>query len=360
MCSLGLLLAGLLQQVFIALIARLGFGLARLRRGRDPFLFALQGALMRGLLAAFLGQPLLFLREPGGVIALIGNAPATIQFENPSGDVVEEITVMGDDQDSARIIAQMTLQPRHRFSIEMVGRLVKQQQLRLIEQQAAKCDATAFATGQFCHVSIVRRTAQRVHRLVDLAIEIPQARRLDLVLQSGHLIGGVVRIIHRQFVIAIEDSLLLGDAQHDVFAHALVGFEMRLLLEIANPRALGDPRFPGIFLVDACHDPQQGRFSGAIDTEHADFRIGVERQMDVIEDLAIGRIGFGQTLHEIDELTGHTDAFEPEICWKFAAADVAAQPPKGNRVAMFSVRSPSMITETTPCLRWIRAFETFF
>jgi hypothetical protein len=32
--------------------------------------------------------------------------------------------------------------------------------------------------------------------------------------------------------------------------------------------------------------------------------------MDVIEHLAVGRIGLGQTLHEIDELTGHRDPLE--------------------------------------------------
>src|SRR6202035_3000235 len=58
--GLGLLLAGLLQQFLVALVARLGFGLAPLRRGRDPFLFALQRALMGDVLAAFLGQALLF------------------------------------------------------------------------------------------------------------------------------------------------------------------------------------------------------------------------------------------------------------------------------------------------------------
>jgi hypothetical protein len=29
--------------------------------------------------------------------------------------------------------------------------------------------------------------------------------------------------------------------------------------------------------------------------------------MDVIEDLAVAGIGLGQTLHEIDKLTGHRD-----------------------------------------------------
>jgi hypothetical protein len=38
-------------------------------------------------------------------------------------------------------------------------------------------------------------------------------------------------------------------------------------------------------------------------------------------------------LHEIDELTGHRDPLKPEDLWKFAAADVAARTPKGNRAA---------------------------
>jgi hypothetical protein len=51
--------------------------------------------------------------------------------------------------------------------------------------------------------------------------------------------------------------------------------------------------------------------------------------MDVIEHLS-GRVALGQTLHEIDELASHRDPLKPEDLWKFAAADVAAPPPKGN------------------------------
>ena len=67
--------------------------------------------MMGRVLAAFLRQPLLFLRQPGGVITLIGNPLAAVEFENPGGDVVEEIAVMGDDQHGAGIIAQMAFQP---------------------------------------------------------------------------------------------------------------------------------------------------------------------------------------------------------------------------------------------------------
>ncbi len=61
----GLLLGRLPQQILVALVARLGFRLPRLRRGRDPLRLARERALACFLLAAFLGEALLLLAEPG-------------------------------------------------------------------------------------------------------------------------------------------------------------------------------------------------------------------------------------------------------------------------------------------------------
>ena len=89
---------------------------------------------------------------------------------------------MGDDQDGAGIVAQMAFQPGNRLGVQMVGRFVQQQKVGLVEQQLAQRDAAALAAGQFFHVGIIGRAAQRIHRLIDLAVEIPQPRGLDLVL----------------------------------------------------------------------------------------------------------------------------------------------------------------------------------
>jgi len=64
-------------------------------------------------------------------MALVRNAPAPVEFENPPGHIVEEIAVMGDKHHRARIIAQVMFQPGDRLRIEMVGRFVEQQQIRL-------------------------------------------------------------------------------------------------------------------------------------------------------------------------------------------------------------------------------------
>src|SRR5580704_11097801 len=102
---------GDLEQFLVALVTRLRFGLPRLRGGRNPLLLAFERAPARLVLTAFLLEPLLLLPQPGRIIAFVGNAAAVIEFQNPAGDVVEEVAVVGDDQDRAGIIAQMAFEP---------------------------------------------------------------------------------------------------------------------------------------------------------------------------------------------------------------------------------------------------------
>ena len=147
---------------------------------------------------------------------------AAIQFENPAGHVVEEVAVVGDDEDGARIIVQMVFQPGHRFGVEVVGRLVEQQKLGLFEQEPAQRDAAALAAGELADVGLVERAAQRVHRQIDLGVEIPQPLGLDLVLELGHLVGGLVGIIDGELVVSVDDRLLRRDPLHDIFADRLL------------------------------------------------------------------------------------------------------------------------------------------
>ena len=213
---------------------------------------------------------------------------------------------MGDDEDRARIGAQMAFEPIDGFGVEMVGRLVEQQEVGLLEQEAAERNAAPLAAGERGHVGIVRRAAERVHRLFDLALEIPQALGLDLVLEARHFIGGLVGIVHGELVVAIEDRLLLFHAEHGVALHVERGVKVGLLRKVADLGAFGDEAFAGELGVDASHDAHQRRLARSVDAKHADFRVRVEGEIDVVEDLLAGRIGLGETSHVIDELArGH-------------------------------------------------------
>ncbi len=158
----------------------------------------------------------------------------------------------------------------------MVGGLVEQKQFGLLQQQPAQRHAPPLAARQLRHIGIVGRAAQRIHRLVDFGIEIPQPLGLDLILKLRHLVGGFVGVIHRKFVVAIENRPLRRHALHDILTHRLAGIELRFLLQIADTGAFGRPGFAAELGVEARHDAQQRRLAGAVDAEHADLGVRVK------------------------------------------------------------------------------------
>ena len=74
-------------------------------------------------------------------------APA-VELEDPAGHVVEEVAVVGDGDDRAGVLLQRPLQPGHRLGVEVVRRLVEQQQVGLGEEQPAEGDPAPLAARQ--------------------------------------------------------------------------------------------------------------------------------------------------------------------------------------------------------------------
>ena len=64
----------------------------------------------------------------------------------------------------------------------MVRRLVEQQQIRRGKQQTAERDAAALAAGERRDVTVAFGHAQRIHRVVDVLVELPCVRAVDRVL----------------------------------------------------------------------------------------------------------------------------------------------------------------------------------
>src|SRR5262245_11380490 len=137
---------GDLEQIFITLIARLRFCLPRLWRRRNPLTFALERTLARFVLALLLLHALLLLAKPRGVVALVRNSAPVVELEDPPGHVVEEVAVVSYDQDCTGIFAQVAFEPVHALGVEMVGRFVQQQQLRLVEEQPAQRHTTTLTS----------------------------------------------------------------------------------------------------------------------------------------------------------------------------------------------------------------------
>ena len=154
---------------------------------------------------------------------------AAIELEDPAGDVVEEVAIVRDRDDGARVVLEEALEPRHRFGVEVVGRFVEQQQIRRQQQQPAQRDAAPLAARQRRDVGVRRRQPQRVHREIETRVEVPRVGGVDAILQLRLLVEDLVHLLGRQVlaelrvdgVVAIEQRLDLGDAFFDVAAHVL-------------------------------------------------------------------------------------------------------------------------------------------
>ncbi len=257
----------------------------------------------RGLLLPLLDlQAPRLLLQPARVVALVGHALAAIELQRPLRDVVEEVAVVGDQHDAAGVVLEIALEPGHRLRVQMVGRLVQQQDVGLGQQQLGQRHAPLLAARELLDTRLARGAAQRVQRLLHLRVEVPQALRLDLVLQLGHLLGGLVGVVGGQLVVAVDQRLLLRHPLHGVAQHILAGIQLRLLRQIADADALCRPGLADIVLELPGHDLEQRRLAGAVQADDADLGAREERQRDVLQDLLSPRIGLGELVHVIDVL----------------------------------------------------------
>ena len=262
-----------------------------------------------GLLLA--RQALELLLEPARVVALERDAPAAVELQDPLGDVVEEVAIVGDRDDRARVLLQEPLQPEDRLGVEVVGRLVEQQQVGVAEEQAGERDAALLAAGERRDVGVVGRAAQRVHRDVDVALQAPGVGGVDLVLERGLLradglvVGVGLGPLGHDGVVLVDEVLDLADAVEHVALDVLGRVELGLLAQVADGEAGREPRLTDEAVVEPGHDPQQARLAGAVRADDADLRARVERDRDVLEHGPVGRVVPGELVGRVDEFVGH-------------------------------------------------------
>ena len=215
---------------------------------------------------------------------------------------------MGDGDHGALVRLEVALEPRDRLCVEVVRRLVEQQQVGRGEQEAAERDAPSLTTGERRHVAVAVGQAQRVHRPVEVLVEAPSVGAVDAVLHLRLLgeqrveIGVGLGERGRDRVEAVEQVAELADAVLDVAAHVLRLVELRLLLEEADRGLrieLGDA---GRRLLEPRHDPQKRRLAGAVRPEHADLRSVQERERDVGKDLPVRAVELVGPVHRVDHV----------------------------------------------------------
>ena len=151
-----------------------------------------------------------FCTELGGVVALVGNAAAAIELEDPARDVVEEVAVMGDDQDGARIVCADAARAR-RPSRRRDGWSAR----RAAAGRARESSSWQSATRRFSPPESLSTTSPSPggQRSASIACSTCASRsqRFCASISSWscrHLVGGLVGVVHQRVVVAVEDRLL--------------------------------------------------------------------------------------------------------------------------------------------------------
>ena len=172
-----------------------------------------------------------------------------LEGEHVGGDAVEEEAIVADDHGAAGEIEQRLFERAQRVDVEVVGRLVEQQQVGAALEHLGQMDAVALAARQ--HADLL---------LLVGALEVEGAAigaRIDLALAE------------------IEDVVAAGD----FLPHGLLVVQrVARLVDIAELHRLADLDRAGVGLVLTGDHAEQRRLAGAVRADDADDAAG--RQLE--------------------------------------------------------------------------------
>ena len=231
----------------------------------------------------------------GAVIAAVGFQPVGAEFPNGLRHLVEEVTVVGNEQHRALILLQKAFQEGHGLNVEVVGGLVQHQQVGGFEEQAGEVRAGALAAGKLAQGAgeIGFAEAHALQNALQAALVGVASAALEFGLQAtvaGDAFGGSRVPLHgrrhfgqagfhaAQVIQCGRDEIVQGGLPRGAFQH---GFGV--LRQIADAQALGalHAAFGGFLFAD--EDAQQGGFAHAVGANDADARAVRHAEADVLE-----------------------------------------------------------------------------
>ena len=144
------------------------------------------GCLCGGSQIGFLLRLLLF--QIIIVVSNIINQCSHRQIENPGRSFVDEISVMGDVENGSGVMNQRVFQNLLRGDIQMVGRLIEDQEVRLREHQLRQGNTPAFAAAQIADA------------LKDIVAGEEKCRQHISDLRVVHIRVGVLQLVKERLV----------------------------------------------------------------------------------------------------------------------------------------------------------------
>jgi hypothetical protein len=202
---------------------------------------------------------------------------------------------VGDHDDGTGIGAQQVLQPEDAVDIEVVGRLVEQQQLRLADQGLRQRHALASAAGKRVDMRLAIQCQAR-NRLLDPRVEAPAVASFKLRLQVVHMLQGrrvASADFQGRFVVIRQQAGDAAKPRGHGFIHGFMPGEFRLLRHIGDAQFRLPPQRAVVEAAERSQRLEQAGLAAAVAADQADALAGVDLQRGVVEQghVAVGKAG---------------------------------------------------------------------
>ena len=241
------------------------------------------------LLLATLGTQALVL----GVVHLIVVEAAHRDLEGTRGDVVNEGAVVADDDDRLPRLDEEVFEPLDRLDVEVVRRLVKKEDIRLLQEELCQLDThtpspTELARLSLEVASLEAKTKERqldslvIVDLFDSVVLLTQRRHL---LDDRHILGAIVvgtgieslvELLHTgcHLVDAAEGLLSFLEDGAPIFGEEVLG-------KVGHLHTRGDVDLTAGRLARTAEDLQQGALTSTILPHEGDAVLGVDDEGNI-------------------------------------------------------------------------------
>ena len=224
------------------------------------------------------------LRQEVRIVARPRGERAAVEFEDARREARQQRAIMRDEEHPAAELQQRIFEPLDHLDVEVVGRLVEQQQLRIADQRAGQRDAPAPAARQLGDARVGVEPVD-LENPVDALVHPPAVAGLDLVLQALHAAEQrrIATDLVRDVVIRREQRPDLAEAAcHHVEHGGGLGGE-QFLLELRDPQRRLSPDLATVGRDAALGELQQRGLAGAVAADQADALAGVDLEARVVE-----------------------------------------------------------------------------
>ena len=228
------------------------------------------------------------------------------EFDDPIGDRIDEVAVVGNEEKGSGPGGELLLEPGDRVDIEVVGRLVEDQHVGFGEEQAGQRHAHAPTTRELADgtVAVGVLKSETGENLAGVGLEGVAAHRLVLaldlaVLGEQRVVGVGVRRSVRVGDRSFEPMEFLGQVGHlagagqHLFEHRTSGGVDEILRQVAEGHVLGFGDRAPIGFGIADEDLDQRRLARAVAADERDASPRRQLQGDIGEQVA-GSVGAGE------------------------------------------------------------------